>query len=130
MPGAVIGSPAAARSSFAPSAASIASAGMPPGRSSRGVFAGKRDDGRFQPDRAGSGVEHQRDGVAELVDDMLGARRAEPAGAVGARRGERAAEGRDDGLRAGRAGRGARSWQPGGDERMHRRAGRERHDEA
>ena len=81
------------------------------------------------PTAQGPGVEHQRDAVAELLDDMLGAGRAEPAGAVGRGRGERAAERLDHRVRrpARRAERDRRK--PGNRQRMDRRIGRERHHE-
>ena len=83
-----------ARSSRIPSAASMASAASRPDAAG-GAVAGERYDGRFQPHCAWAGIEDERDVVSELLDDMFGARRAEPAGTIGGRRGQRAAERRD-----------------------------------
>ena len=79
----------------------------PPGAQQARRLADKRHDGRFQPDRAWSRVEHERHRVAELLDHVLGAGRADAAGAVGARRGQRPAERGDRPPAAGP--RGARS---------------------
>ena len=46
-----------------------------------------RDDGRFQAERGGAGVEDQADLSAERAGDMRGRRRADPATAVGRRGG-------------------------------------------
>ncbi len=53
------------------------------------------DDGRFDADGARARIEDQLDLVAEIGVDMCGAGGADPAGCVGARCGERPAEGAD-----------------------------------
>ena len=120
MPGAVIGSPARARSELLAERRLDASAGMPPGRRAW-AFAGERHDGRFKAHRARSGIEHERDLVAELLDHMLGPGRAEAAREVGGGRGERPSKAAITSRAGPRGARSAMVCKPGGCERMHRR---------
>ena len=85
----------------------------------------------FEAERAGAAVEHGGDAAAEAVEDVGGRGGADPAGEVGRRRGERAAEAGEEALRqrvprhpqrhAGEAGGGALGETGVGAARQHQR---------
>ena len=96
----------------------------------QGGGAGEADDGAFHPDIADAAVEDGLDPAREAGGDMGGGGRADPARGVGGRRGNRAAEGREQGMGDGMGGHtDGEAGQFGGDEGREAGVGGERQDE-